>query len=136
MKRRLLPLALIPLLTIVGCSTSAENGPQYSDVSEAIVDAGKAPLGWECEQREHPLVGDSAADCHSDGGSAFIAVFSTDADKDTHVQKVRDTPAWHADVPAMVVGATWVLQCSQAADCEAFSQRYGGRFVTSPGYGV
>ena len=129
MKPRLLPLVLVPLIALAGCADSNQ-AVEYDDVSALTGD-----LGWlDCEQRDTPLVGESAADCKTGDDRVFVAVFGSNEDRDNQITKIRNTPAWHEQVPEVVSGERWLVQCEQAGVCGRVADDLGGALLSAPTY--
>ncbi|SDR76665.1 hypothetical protein [Corynebacterium timonense] len=134
MKRVAVALAAILAVPLAGCSDDPQ-GKQYVDVDALTKDAGKQGVEWSCETREHTLVGDSAADCTDEsGGRHLVAIFKDTDERTKRLEELRGTYAWHSQVPAMVLGKNWHVQCASEEACRGFADKMGGYFVTAPDY--
>lgn len=126
-------LAAVSTLALAACGTpEAKN---YTNVAALMNDLQKRDTGWDCTEREYPLVGDSSADCvDSAGGKAFVAVYGNSDDQIKHLDDVRSNTSWHAEIPAMILGKKWHIQCSSVSECETVREHVGGYIVTPPDY--
>ncbi|WP_273407820.1 hypothetical protein [Corynebacterium ureicelerivorans] len=129
MKTRLLPLVFVPLVALAGCS-DAGGAVEYDNAGDLAGDLA----GFDCTQRDIPLVGESAADCKSGQDRVFVAVFASDDERDAQIQELRDTPAWHAQSPEVAVGPRWVVQCEQPNVCGRVVDEIGGELLSAPDY--
>lgn len=129
MKSRLLPLVLVPLVALAGCSDTG-SAVEYDTVGALTNDLG----GFECKQRDVPLVGESSADCRAGEDRAFVAVFGSDEQRDAQVAEIRDTPAWHEQAPEVVTGPRWIVQCEQPGVCAQVVDAIGGELLSAPDY--
>lgn len=134
MKRALAALVTVPLL-VVGCSQH-KTSESYPHVSEMIADIEASGLDWTCVELDEARIGDSAAECEAGGETVPISVFTDDVARGDMLVEIRENESWHADTPAVGLGATWQAYCPSEEPCRDLVKKLGGSVVTAPDYSV
>lgn len=121
MKTRLLPLVLVPLVALAGCSDSHEVG-KIDDVTE-IRDA-LAGTDYECSKWD---VTDGLGFCTQRGNGSVNFGIHDDPELYAAVLLDQDYP----ETDQVIVGENWTGRCATAreATCEVMAEQLGARVV-------
>lgn len=133
MKKTLSSLILIAPLMLTACNSTPET---VNFTSPGQWDAALAKTDIECDRnewRENNIMGaEDVADCYdSHGAVTRRLIFS---DQDAMVDRIAEIVDndWFADIPAVVTGEAWMVECASVEQCEMWRDGLGGKLTETP----
>ena len=127
--KKLLSIALMPLL-LAGCSTKPD-AVEYKSPGQWDKAISKTDIVCDRnEWREHnTLQAKELADCYDSHGAATRRLIF--ANEDRKVDRIQDIVEndWIAEIPAVVSGPNWMVECSSVDECKAWEKGIGGELI-------
>lgn len=127
-------------LGLTACGGDDDKDPpaaqSYASMAEwkGAVEGTGLGCQWDSDIRFPTNVDEYAHCTDADGAEADLYTFTTETAKYNRISKFRNSTSWANEVPAMVDGPGWTVECENEDQAQRWIDELGGQLRLAPNY--